>query len=258
MPKTKIEWCDYTINPVKGLCPMACPYCYARRMYLNPYYKSMYQHPEVRWYPPAFDLLDTLKKPSRIFVGSTFELFLDSLPENWMDYNLRTAERYPHHTFIFLTKQPQNLPKFADKDGRFPDNCWVGATITNDAMMPEVVKAFDNIWASMKFISFEPCLGRLSKESLKQIRDYLCQWVIIGAQTKPTVMPKIEWVKEIVEAADKAGIPVFLKDNLNPLFAQNGCEYFTKYRDLMFSFKDFEPRGTRCHLRQEMPEWLKL
>jgi hypothetical protein len=27
----------------------------------------------------------------------------------------------------------------------------------------------------------------------------------------------IEWVKQIVEAADKAGIAVFLKDNLKPL-----------------------------------------
>ncbi|KKK71886.1 hypothetical protein LCGC14_2909470, partial [marine sediment metagenome] len=40
-------------------------------------------------------------------------------------------------------------------------------------------------------------------------------WVIIGAQTKPTVMPKLEWVKEIVDAADRAGIPVFLKDSLS-------------------------------------------
>lgn len=28
MNKTKIEWADYTINPVKGLCPMACPVCF--------------------------------------------------------------------------------------------------------------------------------------------------------------------------------------------------------------------------------------
>ena len=33
MNKTKIPWCDYTANPVKGLCPMACSYCYARRLY---------------------------------------------------------------------------------------------------------------------------------------------------------------------------------------------------------------------------------
>ncbi len=43
-------------------------------------------------------------------------------------------------------------------------------------------------------------------------------WVIMGSQTKPSKYPPIEAVQEIVEAADKAGIPVFLKDNLRPLF----------------------------------------
>ena len=78
--------------------------------------------------------------------------------------------------------------------------------------------------------------------------------MIIGAQTKPYKPPKIEWVREIVEAADRAGAKVFLKDNLSPLFAENNCQYFTEYRDKMFSFKDFESKGgTRWHLRQEMP-----
>ncbi|GAH56543.1 unnamed protein product [marine sediment metagenome] len=40
---------------------------------------------------------------------------------------------------------------------------------------------------------------------------------IIGAQTKPAKYPRIEWVEEIIGAADKAGVPVFLKDNLRPL-----------------------------------------
>lgn len=41
--------------------------------------------------------------------------------------------------------------------------------------------------------------------------------VIIGAQTKPTVYPKIESVQEILVAAHNANIPVFVKDNLQPL-----------------------------------------
>ena len=31
MNKTKIDWCDCTINPVVG-CPNGCKYCYAERM----------------------------------------------------------------------------------------------------------------------------------------------------------------------------------------------------------------------------------
>ncbi len=29
MGKTDIEWCNFSINPVKGLCPVGCSYCYA-------------------------------------------------------------------------------------------------------------------------------------------------------------------------------------------------------------------------------------
>ncbi len=66
-------------------------------------------------------------------------------------------------------------------------------------------------------------------------------WVILGAQTKPTVMPKIEWVQEIVEAADKAGIPVFLKDSLKQLMLTD------LFNVPKWAFK-------KHHLRQEMPE----
>ena len=43
MNKTKRPWTDYTLNPVKGLCPMACPYCYARAMY-----KRFKWNPKIR------------------------------------------------------------------------------------------------------------------------------------------------------------------------------------------------------------------
>ena len=34
-PNNPIKWCDYTTNPVKGLCPLAKkhPWCYAARLY---------------------------------------------------------------------------------------------------------------------------------------------------------------------------------------------------------------------------------
>ena len=209
---SKIEWCDRTINPVKGLCPVACPYCYARRMYQNPRYKRLYQSQKISWYPPAWDLVYKLKKPSRIFVGSTFELFLDTLPENWMEYNLLTAKKYPQHTFIFLTKQPYNLPS------EFPDNCWVGVSVTNERMYVDAMASLIGEEAKVKFVSFEPLLSHIDKMLLQNTLPCL-EWVIIGRQTpiSKKTAPEIEWIKEIVDAADKAGIPVFLKNNLRKL-----------------------------------------
>ena len=79
-----------------------------------------------------------------------------------------------------------------------------------------VVNKLEDIKASHKFISFEPLQKRITLSL-----DYACyysgiSWAIIGAQSpysKKTV-PKWEWVREIIEATDKASIPVFLKGNL--------------------------------------------
>ena len=72
--------------------------------------------------------------------------------------------------------------------------------------------------------------------------------VIIGSQTKPYKPPKIEWVEEIVQACDKAGVKVFLKNNLEPLWT------FENSREPFFKFKRITPEATAIgKLRKEMP-----
>ena len=44
------------------------------------------------------------------------------------------------------------------------------------------------------------------------------KWLIIGSQTKPYRPPELSWVEYMVEVADKAGVKVFLKNNLRPMF----------------------------------------
>ena len=63
---------------------------------------------------------------------------------------------------------------------------------------------------------------------------------------KWTAQPPIEWVREIVEAADRAGIKVFLKDNLEPLLGQDP-------HSKRFKGYDAE-RNMLVGLRQEMPK----
>ncbi len=65
-------------------------------------------------------------------------------------------------------------------------------------------------------------------------------WVIIGSQTKPYRPPEISDIKEIVEACDKAGIPVFLKNNLYDLFMN------APHSDLFWE--------DMSNLRQELPD----
>ncbi|MBV6341479.1 DUF5131 family protein [Candidatus Magnetobacterium casense] len=217
MQKSKIEWCDYTVNPVKGYCPMACPYCYARRMYDRFGWDKTIRYEQDAWYKPAH--IDQLEAGKRIFVGSTFELFGDWVKPEWLDAIFYEVELHSDQAFIFLTKQPQNLQKWSP----FLENCWVGVSVdgTDNAPLGRMLyTAFDRIQAKVKFVSFEPLLAntRLDKRDLSP--DFAdIQWAIIGAETgnrkgKPPLTEVHKWAKEIIAAADEAGIPVFLKDNL--------------------------------------------
>lgn len=239
--KKSIGWCDYTINPIKGLCPMACPYCYARRMY-----KRFRWEPGIEFDNRAFSGIDRLL-PSRIFVGSTMELFGSWVLNNEMDYIFRQCRNMPQHTFIFLTKQPENLIKWSP----FPDNVWVGVSTTDYEMYVKARWHLSNIKAKVKFISIEPLLGRIADDNGFPLRPELLiyagiNWLIIGAQTpySKKTAPRIEWVKEIVDAADKASIPVFLKNNLLPLFRA------TEKEILVLSWAS----GQDLKLRQEFPK----
>lgn len=208
MNKTKIEWCDYTLNPVKGYCPMGCEYCYARRMY-----------DRFGWDKTIrFDLgiLKYPDKPSRIFVGSTMELFGEWIEDEWMNEVFQDVYGNPEHTFIFLTKKPENLAKW----NPWPDNAWVGATHDGTkGYLGWTVEDLLQVDSSVRFVSFEPLQRGIY--GLDFIYDL--DWIIIGAETgnrkyKPTIDQVHRWTKDILETVDIRGgianIPVFLKDNL--------------------------------------------
>ena len=261
-----IEYLDYAWgfysgceNWRNGVCPVG-ENCWAKK--ITGRFKSHYPNGfEPTYYPEAFLSPLKLKKPSRIGAAWMGDLFGD-----WVDPNMKmqsilpsekasvsmslkgwvftTIEQCPQHTFLFLTKCPQNLQKW----GRFPDNCWVGATATTVPEFAGACDALAKIDAKIRFISLEPIYDfEIVEDGL--IEEYLVRckinWVILGAQTKPTKYPKIEWVKEIVDAADRAGVPVFIKNNLVPLFS-------TKIKGLidshnLWAFKQFK-------LRQELPQ----
>jgi protein gp37 len=211
MNKSKIEWTYYSLNPVKGLCPMACSYCYARRMYKRYHWNETIQYDNVGYHKNDWGI-STIKKPSKIFVGSTMELFGDWVSDTFRSVMFQVCRRYPQHTFIFLTKQPQNIIKWSP----YPRNCWVGVSATNEIMFHNAVSQLALVNASVKFISIEPLLESVN---VAWVNPEVIQWLIIGQQTPVSkkTSPKVEWIREIVDAADKAKIPVFLKNNMEKL-----------------------------------------
>jgi len=202
------------------------------------------------------------KKAQGIFVCDMSDLFGIGIPERWTEQVMQLIGAYPQHRFYLLTKQPQNLIKFAP----FPDNCFVGVSVTDMPMLNTAINTLPFIKAKVKYLSFEPLLSwECPNPELSFVfEDSGIKWVIIGALTSKsysklaatypdnvdrimkwgkswTLQPKIEWVREIVSACDKASIPVFLKDSLKPLFVQ--CR----------QVPNIDWWGNCFGLRQEMP-----
>jgi len=193
-----------------------------------------------RWYAPlTYDKL----KPSRIFVGSTMELFGDFIPEDWTRDIFKKVKIFPSHTFIFLTKQPTGLFKWSP----FPDNAWVGVSPITNGQMLLAIGQLEKIQAKVKFLSLEPLRNRLETVPLIPNFKDVINWVIIGQQTPPSkkTSPKLEWIQEIVETCDKANIPIFLKNNLYNTFAYAN-------RSIMLPYWALNKNGDGG-LRQEFP-----
>jgi len=218
----------------------------------NPFYPRF-------WHERLF--FDMGSNPKGIFVCDMGELFGNWIPEQWVNRILWAIKARPNNRFYILTKQLQNILRWSP----FPENCWVGITATNGKYLLEALETFPNIKASVKFISIEPMLGEVKTDYVPNIQNVLgipfpwwqrIDWLIIGACTgsktemsgliqrypeltvmpyanKWTAQPRIKWVREIVETADRVGIPVFLKDSLSLLLPSGyGCDYnHWAYRD---------------------------
>jgi len=238
--KNKIGWCDITWNSVWG-CLNHCPYCYARKIakrfaeqmnileirykkknkinndnYIPAIIGDYREYINLRNFKPTF-LYSQFekkfpKKPQRIFVGSMSEIA--HWEANWINKVIFKIFEYPQHIFQFLTKFPDTYSKW-----EFPQNCWLGVTVAGVCDLSDYHLKFYHRYIkkeNIKFISLEPLLGRIPLDLLQ-----FFNWVIIGAETgsqKGKVIPKKEWIEDIVNYCKDNKIPVYLKDSLKEIY----------------------------------------
>ena len=242
--KSGIEYLDYSwgifsgcYNLPEGICPVEV--CWAKGIALH--YPKLYPNGfNPTYYPEALDSPKYRKKPSRIGVGWVGDVIGYGLEYKEQIYE--TIRACPQHTFLFLTKNPENLPQWSP----FPENCYVGVTATGVEAYKQALAGLAVIKAKVKFLSIEPFLERIPMVAPYELSRDEVQQVIIGAQTKPYRPPAISAVHEIVEACDKAGVKVFLKENLKDLLRNEQGWTPALYVNAR------ECDGTE-YLRQEMP-----
>ena len=215
--KNKIGWCSMTWNPAVG-CRRNCDYCYGRAMNERFGFIKNWDNPE--WKESNFNKRFP-NKSQKIFVGSMSEIA--HWREEWMSDVLDKIKKYTQHTFQFLSKYPSVYRKYV-----FPDNCWLGITITDnkETCYSDFRVAPENA-GLIKFVSIEPILRRIEPESLHHLE---VNWIIIGAETgqrSGKVIPKKDWIESIVRFCQDNDIPIYLKDSLKNIFPERIKEFPT-------------------------------
>lgn len=204
------------------------------------------------------------KKPRTIFVCSMADLFGEWVPDEWIKAVFDACAAAPQHRYLFLTKDPGRYCDL-ERSGLLPsgDNYWFGATYDHSNWpghdgphkIPGRPTTFEidgkrvhdagdfwfpgmfwkNSYKSCpevahgeprnSFVSFEPLLYDIGAHIGSSGGD----WLIVGAETgnrKGKAICKREWVEHIVEYADKAGKPVFMKESLREIMGDDFRQEF--------------------------------
>ncbi len=215
---TPIEWTDATWNPITGCTRVSegCRNCYAEvmaarfsgpgqwgeglaRIVRDPNGKAIDHRwtGKLRFNDRALDLPLRWRKPRRIFVNSTSDLFHEDVPDEWIDRVFAVMALAPRHTFQVLTKRPEraraysagrrsnfgrasevlhDMPHPLSEDdheravdaldlfdcmGKPLPNVWLGTSIEDQATAEARVPHLLATPAAVRFASAEPLLGPL-------------------------------------------------------------------------------------------------
>jgi protein gp37 len=165
--------------------------------YANGFKLTMHEHVlerPLRW-----------RKPQMVFVNSMSDLFHRDVPLDFILSTFDVMRSASWHTFQVLTKRSRRLCEL-NRLIDWPSNVWMGVSVENNdyVFRIEHLRQTD---AHVKFLSLEPLLGPLPHMNLQNM-----DWVIVGGESGPGARPmKKEWVIDIKEQCQAAGIPFFFK-----------------------------------------------
>jgi protein gp37 len=207
---SRIEWTEATWNPVTGCTKVSpgCAHCYAERMALR--LQGMGVRAYARGFEPAVhEELLTLplswRRPRHVFVNSMSDLFHQEVPDGFVLRAFGVMREAHWHHYQVLTKRAERLGRLGQQIA-WPQNVWVGVSVEN----ADYVWRIDRLrqtQAAIKFVSFEPLLGPIGDIDLDGL-----DWVIVGGESGPGARPmRKEWVLELKDQCDEAGVAFFFK-----------------------------------------------
>ncbi|MCK0531756.1 DUF5131 family protein [Sphingobium agri] len=199
--RSSIEWTDATWTPIKGCSRHSpgCINCYAEIMAARFSQPGQWgeglarivdtpQGKDHRWTGVTrFDDKELLKpmgwkKPRRIFVCSTSDLFHESVPDEWIDQVFAVMALCPQHIFQVLTKRADRMREYLTArktaapimvpvgDGtlgqhpfnnelKVPSNIWLGVSVEDHERALLRIPDLLATPAAVRWLSCEPMLG---------------------------------------------------------------------------------------------------
>lgn len=218
---SKIEWTEFTWNPVAGCTVLSpgCTNCYAMRLAarLEKMGQKKYAKTtrgsggKAKWTGKVYldrgslDAPKKLKSGKLIFVNSMSDLFHDAVPIDFIKDVFEVMASTPQHTYQVLTKRAERLESLSS-ELNWPENVWMGVSVENSDYVSRI-DCLRNTGAAVKFLSLEPLLGPLDALNLESV-----DWVIVGGESGPGARPiEYEWVKSILAQCKDAGVAFHFK-----------------------------------------------
>lgn len=242
---TSIEWTDSTFNPWVGCTKLAhpkgsaCDHCYAvafgrrlgvawggdRKRTRPDNWKKLRQ-----WNADGPRFMREHGRRQRVFVASLADWLDNQVPLEWCHDLCDEIDACANLDFLTLTKRLQNYRKRTPRhwhDGP-PSNVWLGITVEDELRYRMRFPIAAKIPAAVRFLSFEPGLGRLGPLDIGA--GAIPDWIITGglsgvAAARSTIFPP-DAVRATRDDCAAAGVAFFHKQwghyGNNPLVLEQG------------------------------------
>ncbi len=168
----------------------------------NPRYRNGFN---LSLHPDLLNVPRHWRKGRMVFVNSMSDLFHKDVPLEFIRRVFHTMNECPQHQFQILTKRSGILASVAPSL-MWTDNIWAGVTV-EDANHLDRVDDLRSVPAKVRWISFEPLLGRIGKIDLNGIH-----WVVVGGESGAGFRPmETDWVRELRDQCVAQAAKFFFK-----------------------------------------------
>ncbi len=227
-----IYW-DLSWNPFTGCSPVGagCDNCWAKRMATRLKGRCGYPADEPfrsTFHPDRLDQVNSKQKPQVIalcFMSDPFHEAHDPVKIcDMMDAVIECSQ----HTFIALTKRPEEMKLFLDYYDKPIPNLIGGVSVWDQESADRMIPILLETNLATRIVSLEPCLGAVDFGRFMQgsgkpphanaMLGYLKdggQWidgVILGGESGPGARPMDpDWARSVRDQCQAAGVPFYFK-----------------------------------------------